>query len=186
MNAKLTEEIAYHILSNVGIFPSNFVNQEKSQSLIDKQFILAEKISFETVEGESVHNSLYGCQIGITNDKEFKILLANCTQEKDIPEYALLIQLKDAPAYGIYLIFNRMVEDPPESEALIAVSTDNRFWMPCTTYLQATFLAGMEQLRDLGTGWKKCANYQAQYQQLLSFIKFHDTFFGGSDEGEEN
>jgi hypothetical protein len=182
MNQKLTEEIAYHILSNVGILPSDFVNSDKSQSLKDKQFLLSEKITFETIEGETKNNSIYGCQISIVNNKDFKLLLADCQQEKNVPEYALLIQLKDSPAFAIYLIFNRLVPDPPESEALIAVSTNNKFWMPCTTYLQGTFLAGMEQLRDVGAGWKKCTNYQEQYQQLLSFIKFHDTYFGNEEE----
>jgi hypothetical protein len=185
MNTKLTEEIAYHVLANVGILPSSFVNYGATKSLKDPQFLLPEKVNFQTSEGETINSNVYGCQISITNSKDFKLLLADCKQEESIPEYALLIQLQDAPAFGVYLAFNRMVEDPPPSEAMIAVSTDNKFWMPCTTYLEGTFLAGMEQLRDLGTGWKKCSKYQTQYQQLLSFIQFHSNFFGGFDEGEE-
>jgi hypothetical protein len=185
MNQKLTEEIAYHVLSNLGVLPSDFVNFDKTKSVMDKQFLLPEKITFQTAEGNIIHNNVYGCQITITPAKDFKLLLADLTQEKNVPEYCLFIQLKDSPAFAVYLIFNRLVEDPPDSEALIGVSADKKFWMPCTVYLQATFLAGIEQLRDLGYGWSKCDSYKIQYEQMLSFIKFHDSYFGGNDEGEE-
>ena len=114
------------------------------------------------------------------------MLLADCSQEKNVPEFALTIQLKDAPTFGVYLIYNKLVEDPPYAEALIAVNTDNKHWIPCNTYLQATFLAGMEQLRDLTFGWVKIKDYAAQHAQLLSFIKFHDSYFEvNTDEGQE-
>jgi len=185
MNQKLTEEIVYHILANMGVLPSNFVNHDQTKSILDKQFLLPEKITFETDSG-NVNKNVYGCQVSLANSKDFKIILADCTQEKKLPEYGLLVQLKDAPAFGVYLIFNRLVKDPPDSEAMIAVNTDKKFWIPCTTYLQGTFLAGMEQLRDLSFGWSKCTEYKDHYEQLLSFIKFHDNIFGGFDEGEEN
>lgn len=183
MNQKLTEQIAYHVLSNLGALPSAFVNQEQTKSILDKQFILPEKISFESEDGQVSHKHIYGCQVSVTGAKEFKLLLADCTQEKNVPEYCLVIQLKDAPAFGVYLIFNQLVEDPPEAEAMIAVNSDKKHWIPCTTYLQATFLAGMEQLRDIGFGWNRCNEYKELYSQLLSFIKFHDNYFEVINEG---
>ncbi len=186
MNQKLTEEIAYHVLSNMGVLPSNFVNKDLTKSITDPQFLLKEKTNFQTAEGKIINGNIYGCQVSVTNSKDFKILLADCTIDKSIPEHCLIVQLQDAPAFGVYLIFNKLVDDPPDSEALIGVSTNNKLWMPCATYLQGTFLAGMEQLRDIGYGWRKCENYQELYEQLLSFINFHSNFFGGSDEGEEN
>lgn len=187
MNEKLTEQIAYHVLANLGVLPSTFTNIDETKKVTDKQFMLPEKISFETEEGALLQKSIFGCQISVTDQKEFKMLLADCTQEKDVPEYALVIQLKDAPAFGVYLIFNQLVEDPPEAEAMIAVNTDKKHWIPCTTYLQATFLAGMEQLRDLAFGWGKCKEYKELHGQLLSFIKFHDNYFEvNTDEGQEN
>ena len=185
MNEKLTEQIAIHILSNFGVLPSEFVDLELTKSIIDKQYLLLEKLKFESEDGETIRKNVYGCQVSV-GDKEFKLLLADCTQEKNVPEYCLLIQLKDAPAFAVYLIFNQLVEDPPLSEAMIAVNTDKKHWIPCTTYLQATFLAGMEQLRDVGFGWAKCSNYQELYAQLLTFIKFHDNYFEVTNEGQEN
>jgi hypothetical protein len=186
MNQKLTEQIALHVLSNLGVLPSAFVDLEQTKSVIDKQYLLLEKLTFEAEDGHSIRKNIYGCQVVVAGNKEFKLLLADCTQEKDVPEYCLLIQLKDAPTFGVYLIFNQLVDDPPEAEAMIAVNSDKKHWIPCTTYLQATFLAGMEQLRDIGFGWTKCNNYQELYAQLLTFIKFHDNFFGVTDEGQED
>ena len=110
MNDKLTEQIAYHVLANLGILPSDFINISETKRINDKQFMLPDKISFETEDGALLQRNMFGCQVLVTDKREFKMLLADCTQEKDIPEYALIIQLKDAPAYGLYLIFNRLVE----------------------------------------------------------------------------
>jgi hypothetical protein len=179
MNTKLTEQITLHVLSNLGVLPSEFVNQEVTKSIVDKAFMLPEKIAFE---GQKDKRPIYGCQVSVADSKELRLLLADCTQDKEFPEFALLVQLKDAPAFGLYMIHTRGKVDP---EVLIAVSTDKENWMPCSTYLQATFLAGMEQIRDLGFGWTKAANYVDQHQQLLSFIKFHHGFYGEDNEGQE-
>jgi hypothetical protein len=181
MNQKLTEHIAYHILANLGVLPSSFVNKDTVTSIIDKQYLLSEKLSFEG----NLRKNVYGCQVTVSDNKELKLLLADCTQEKEYPEFCLLVQLKDAPAFGVYLIFTQLSEKPIDPEVLIGVSSDGKHWMPCSTYLQATFLAGMEQIRDIGFGWTKAHNYDELYQQLLSFIKFHHNFYGEVDEGQE-
>jgi hypothetical protein len=186
MNEKLTEEIAYHVLANLGVLPSNFVDLNQTRFFLDKQFLLPDKTSFQSEDGEILQKNIYGCQISVTDKKEFKMLLADCSQEKIIPEFALIIQLKDAPVFGVYLIYNKLVEDPPQAEAMIAVNTEGKYWIPCNIYLQATFLAGMEQLRDMSFGWSKCKDYKELYIQLLSFIKFHDSYFEvSSDERQE-
>lgn len=186
MNKQLAEQIAYHVLSNLGVLPSNFVNSEASRSIIDKQFVLSEKVSLEKEDGEILRKNVYGCQVAVADSKELKLLVADCTESKEWPEYCLLVQLKDSPTFGVYLIFTQMSESPIDSEVLIAVSSDNKNWMPCSTYLQATFLAGMEQVRDLGFGWSKCTKYEDQYKLLLSFIKFHHSLYGAADEGQED
>lgn len=186
MNNKLTEQIAYHILSHLGVLPSTFVNRDATRSIIDKQYVLSEKISLESDGGEVVRKNIYGCQARIADSKEFKMLLADCTEDKAFPEYCLLVQLKDAPAFGMYLLYAGQSEEQVDPEPLIAVSPDKEHWMPCSTYLQATFLAGMEQVRDSGFAWSKCVDYQEQYKQLLSFIKFHHGYYGVPDEGQED
>lgn len=183
MNYKLTEQIVFHIFAHLGIVPASFVNRELTKSIIDKQYLLSEKITLES-DGEIVHKNIYGCQAIVADSKEIKMLLADCTETEGWPEYCLLIQLKNAPAFGAYLIYTGS-DDDIDSESLIAVSPDKEHWMPCSTYLQATFLAGMEQVRDSSFAWSKCKDYQEQYKQLLAFIKFHHGFYGVSDEGQE-
>jgi hypothetical protein len=183
MNHKLTEQIAYHILAHLGVLPATFVNHEFTKSIIDKQYLLSEKISLENENGEVFRKNIYGCQTRVAESKEFKMLLADCTETKEWPEFCLLVQLKDAPTFGIYLLYSGQSQEEVDSEALIAVSPDKEHWMPCSTYLQATFLAGMEQVRDSGFAWNKATEYQELYKQLLTFIKFHHGFYGVADEG---
>ncbi len=185
MNHKLTEQIAYHIFAHLGILPATFVNRDLTRSIIDKQYLLSEKISLENEDGQILRKNIYGCQARIADSKEFKMLLADCTEVKEYPEFCLLVQLKDAPAFGIYLLYSGASNEEVDPEALIAVSPDKEHWMPCSTYLQATFLAGMEQVRDSGFSWAKATEYQDLYKQLLTFIKFHHGFYGVSDEGQE-
>jgi len=184
MNSKLTEQIACHILASLGVLPSDFINPESIKKITDKAFVLPEKISLET-DDKVLRNNIYGCQVSIADSKELRLLLADCTQEKNLPEFALLVQLKDSPAFGVYTIFTKMAEEQIDPEVLIAVSTDKENWMPCSTYLQATFLAGMEQTKDVGFGWIKATNYAEQHKQLISFIKFHHNYYAEDNEGQE-
>lgn len=181
MNKKLSEQIAYHILANLGVLPSSFVNKDSLRTITDKQFLLPEKISFEG----NLRKNVYGCQATVADNKELRLMLADCTQEKDLPEFCLLVQLKDAPVFGVYLVYTQLTKEPMDPEVLIGISTDEKYWMPCSTYLQATFLAGMEQIRDVGFGWGRVSDYDKMYHQLLSFIKFHRNFYGEADEGQE-
>jgi len=187
MNLILREQIVRHVFANLGIVFSPFVNLDKSKSLASQDYLLPEKLSFQDSEGKDIQNKVWGCQISV-DKSEVKMLLADCSQDKDLPVYALLIQMKDAPAYGLYLVYSDHLpaENQVDSEATIAFSMDGKSWMECGTYLQATFLAGMEQLRDIGIGWNKCANYQAQFESLQSFLKFQSNLQGDDDEGQEN
>lgn len=181
MNRKLMEAITKHIFSNLAVIPSTFVNFDVTKPLISKEFLLNEKIPFTFEDDRVSNNKVWGCQV-LVSQQEIKLLLADCSQEESTPEYALLVSLKDAPLYGIYLVNN------PEfnSEALIACSLDGKAWMECQTYLQATFLAGMEQIRDVGTSWNKVLNYKEQFESLLSFIKFHHMLYEGQYERKES
>lgn len=177
------EQIVRHVMSNLAIVPASFVDLDRSKSLRSKEFLLNEKLSFQKENGQVFTKNVWGCQI-VIDHKEMKILLGDCSQEKDLLEFCVVVQLQDAPAYGLYLAFNDL-SDPEtyEAEPLIAVTLNNTDWMECSTYLQGTFLAGMEQIRDLGLPWTKCTNYSEQYNLMLSFIKFHDSFYEVKNEG---
>lgn len=172
MNLELRESIVKHIFSNFVIIPSNFVNFDKSKSLQNKEFELPEIIPFEDNEND---NKIWGCQTFI-DQKELKLILGDCSANKDIPEYALIIQVKDSPTYGVYFV-NNFLNKNLSSESLIAVTLNGKDWLECQTYLQATFLAGMEQFKDLGFTWTKCFDYKKDLNTLFSFIKFHNFIY---------
>ena len=173
MNKTLREAIVKHVFSSFALIPSDFINIDKTKALRNKDFLLPDKIPFVLEDGLEEEKSVWGCQLSVES-QEIKILLADCSLEKEIVEYALLVQLKDNPYYGVYLVCS----DQIDSEPLIGCSMDGEAWMECTTYLQATFLAGMEQIKDIGFTWSKCAVYKDQLKALREFIQFHHTVYG--------
>ena len=177
MNKDLLEQIVKHVFSNLMVIPSSHVNFNKSKSLADKEYLVPDVISFD-VEGseEQQKNRVWGCQIS-AEQQEVKMLLGDCTEDKNFPEYALIMHLKDAPIYGVYLV-NNLKDSKVESDPMIAVSMDGKSWLECGTFLQSTFLAGMEQIRELGLAWHKASNYKNEYDALLSFINFHHSIYG--------
>lgn len=186
MNRVLMTDIVRHILSNFAVIPSSFVDSKKTKSLMSKEFCLHETLPFQSENDEVIQNKIWGCQIS-AEQQELKILLGNCTQEEGLPEFCLIVQLKNTPAYGLYLVYyNNLSPETIDNEALIACTLNGQEWMECQTYLQATFLAGMEQIRDIGLSWNKCTDYQDQYKLMLSFIKFHNQIYEAKYEGEEN
>jgi hypothetical protein len=185
MNRVLMESIVRHIFSNFAIIPSSFVNLNKTKTLKSKEFLLPEKISFATETSTIIENRVWGCQISV-DQQDIKILLADCSQEENIPEYSILVSLKNAPSYGVYLVYNDMAPNQVNSEPLIGCSLNGKEWIECSTFLQATFLAGMEQIRDVGLAWDKCTSYKDQFNALISFTKFHATVYEDQYEGQEN
>jgi hypothetical protein len=185
MDNILLEHIVKHVFSNLVVIPSNFVNTKTSESLTNKKYLLNEKLSFETEDGRFIENKIWGCQF-MADQQELNILLGDCSQDPNIPEFALVVQLKNAPIYGLYLVYNNLIDDKIDSEALIAYSLNEKDWLICSTYLQATFLSGMEQIRELGLPWQKITNYKTQYDMLLSFINYHNSYFEEQNEGQED
>ena len=110
MNKLLLEQIVKHVMSNLGVVPSSFVDDKKTQSLIDKNYLLKDKVSFEGTNGNVYKNSIWGCQF-LQDNLNFKILLANCSEDKNIPEFCLIVQPFDAPAYGLYYIYTDLVNN---------------------------------------------------------------------------
>lgn len=179
MNKNLTEEIVKHIMANFLIIPSEHINQETNQPLISKEYLLNEKLTFE-VDDVKIINKTYGCQLAI-GEQDIKILLGNCTVEKEVPEFCLIVQLKGAPFYGMYLCYTDLLEEKSDAEIMLGCSLDGKSWMECNTYLQATFLAGMEQIKDTGLTWEKCIDYKDQQNALLSFLVYHSEIYGENE-----
>jgi hypothetical protein len=159
------------------IIPSNFVNKN-SNSLMTSDYLLDEKLSFNEIEFP-----IWGCQLSF-NDNEIKVLLSNCGID-NVPEFCMIVQMKNSPTYGLYLVYNDLIDDENnfDNEPIIAVNTEKSNWFVCNTYLQATFLSGIEYLKDVNFMWRKCTNYKDQINLLKSFALFHNNYF--SEEEDE-
>jgi hypothetical protein len=176
MNYALLKEIVSHVMAHFGVIPSDFVDHKKTDSLMSPGYLLPEKIHFES-EGEKYQGKVWGCQVSIAQ-VELKVLLGECTLNKEFPEFAMVIQSKDAPTYGLYLCYNEMSSAPQDSQPDLAVTLNGKDWMDCSTYLQGCFLAATEQVRDLMLPWNKCGEYKDLHKSLLSFMNFHHGKFG--------
>lgn len=174
------EQIIRHVFANFAVIQTSFVDLKRTNSLKSKEFLLEEKLRFQGDNGVII-NDIWGCQISL-DKQELRVLLGDCSSIIDTKEYCLIVQLKDNPTYGLYLIESQEVENEP----LLSVSLNGLDWMECQTYLQATFLAAMEQVREAGLAWNKCTNYQENYKSLLSFIEFHNTVYEAGYEGQED
>lgn len=173
MSNRLSEEIIKHVLSCFGVV-SNDVDKT-GLSLNSKDYQLKETILFDTDEG-LVKNKVWGTQF-IVEQKMFKVILADTSIDK-CREYCLLVHLEGLPYYSLYLS-----ADEELSQALIAFSMDGSSWNACSTFLQATFLAAMEQIREGLFLQILCEDYKKEYQSLLDFLKFHGAMFEETYEG---
>ncbi|CAB4197020.1 hypothetical protein UFOVP1290_540 [uncultured Caudovirales phage] len=180
MNKNLSKEIVKHIFANFGIIPSDFVNQDNLLSLISKEYLLDDTISFENENGNLLKNKIWGCQLS-TNLQELKILVGDLSQDIYVKEYCMIIQLKDSPVYALYYSYS--IHDILDNESVIAFSLDKQKWIECETYLQATFLAGMQQVKDIGFAWNKCSDYKSQHKAMINFIKYYSAMYEELNEG---
>ena len=115
MNPHLTESIVEHVFAHFVIFPSDFVNLDKTHSLMSYDYLLPEKLHFE-IGGKIASHNVWGCQLqmGVV---EFRILLGDCSGP-EANEYAMIIQGKDMPTWGCHFSYD--VDDFSEKEAMIA------------------------------------------------------------------
>lgn len=172
MNLKLTQNIIEHIYSSLLITHSTFIENVGVMSILSKDFILDKTLNLNDSE-KVFNNEIWGCQSNISG-KQISLLVGNCSLEEDVNEYCLIVNLEDAPSYGCYLVLNENYN----SDALIACSLDGKTWMECNTYLQATFLAGMEQFKELNNKWVKIYNYDKEFEMLKSFLLLHNSIYG--------
>lgn len=158
----LTQEIVKHIFTKLGVGTDL---HKAYTSIIDSNFLLDRKLCLVNDEDEEINNSMWSCKLTV-EDKDFRLFLADCSTLND-KEYALIVSLQGSPEYGCYF----SITDPESSsiECLL-----NGFWTPATVYMQAAFLTGMEQIKDLSMPWQFNDKTDDLYEKLVDFIKHHD------------
>lgn len=168
MNHRLTQQIVKHVFSNLKIINSDLVKQD-SLSIIDKEFLLPETINFEDDDGCGIiENHLWGCQFPVEN-KNLKILVCDASVD-EVQEFATIIHLSDTPTYGLYLD----TSDEWGIDSMIACSVSGQEWAKCSTYLEATFLAAMEQLKHHVVFPTLCQEYREEYKAVLTFLEHYN------------
>ncbi len=183
MNKKLTQEIVSHIYSELAVLESDFIDSKTFKSIKSNEFLLDKSIILE-VDGKDTKAPIWGIELKIDNSY-LKVLLSDISADNDVHEYVCLVNLVGAPSYGLYGNYSHNNEKV-NNDFLISVSEDGSYWIPCSTYLQATFLAGIEQAKETGFTWYKCKDISKQYEMLLSFIKHNQDFFEDFNEGQED
>lgn len=177
MNIKLTEQIINHIFSNFLIINASEFDQKRFKGIKSSDFLLDKKVSFEDDNNQKIENNTWGVQLSVEG-QQVKILLADCSVSKDVAEYALIVAVKDVPTYGVYSAYSTSSEARVNSLALIALNADKQNWVQCNIQIQATFLAGMEQIKDIPYNLERLSNYSDEYNLLLSFLNYHELVFG--------
>lgn len=163
----ITNCIVHHIFDNFGL------TKELSSSLKNDKFLLEEVIEYFDSEEKEKHANLYGASIEIERTK-FRILVADFSG-KDL-EFAMLVKLENCPNYACYLGLDSETGDI--YDGLIAFSYEFKNWLPTTVGIQATFLAGMENLKEVVAIWDPLENYQEMIEELKSFVEYQDDHEG--------
>ncbi len=163
MSIKLTNTILEHIFTNLG-----FMDQRKN-SLLSTKLLTDFKITFED-NGTESHNEVYVCETAIT---QAKITIAGTyfsldDHEKDM---AIVVKIENCPTYGCYLSQDK----DGVHNGLLSFLLKNDAWIAANTFMQASFLAGMEQLRDIINPFNVCQDPKDIYEALISFLKYHDS-----------
>lgn len=161
---QLTNHIIKHVYNNLGL------NRDLKMpvSLKNYSFLLEETIDFNDESGD-LSAQVWGAQIEIENAK-FKIVVTDLSE--DFIEHAMLIKLDGCPTYACYLS-----EDPDDSSATlqfgdISFSLKEDQWLKSSIGIQATFLAGMENLRDITGQWSALKQTKYIVEELKSYIKY--------------
>jgi hypothetical protein len=164
MDFKLLNNIVSHIFANFAIVESDFVNLQKTKSLASKDYLVDKRLSFSSDDGSQlIENKVWGCQFSVETH-ELKVLLGDCSITKEDKEYCMIVKKKDCPVYGLYIT--------SDYNSILSISLNGVDWMECSTYLQATFLAGMEQVKEVCLNWNRITSFDEEYNMMVNFIKY--------------
>lgn len=149
MKSDLLNEIITHIFYNL-----KFLDSDSKQSICNNYFLCPQNFDFED---SSIISRVYGAQ-AVVNGYKFKLLAHHFFNEnEDGGTFCCVIQMQDCPIYGCIGSYqdNKNVNNKIEDGILVYQINGSESWLPTTTFLQATFLAGMEQLKEMSIQFQK-------------------------------
>lgn len=159
----LTQEIVKHILTKLGVSNDNLHNAYNS--IMNDSFLMERQLVLINEDNEEVSNQMWSCKISV-EEKDFRLLLADCSTMGE-QEYALIVALEGSPEYGVYY----SITDP---SACYIGCLLNGFWVTSTIYMQASFLTGMEQIKDLSSPWVRNDRTDDLFEKLAKFVSHHE------------
>lgn len=130
MNSNLEKEIVKHIYNNFGI-------DSDVKSIINNNFLLKQ---FQLYEDSNYQNKIWGINLNILN-QSFNINLIDISEFAEEKSYLLFINVENLTTYALY--YNKYYDE-------YNIFVKSPTWTDCSTYLQSTFLSGMEQIREIG------------------------------------
>ncbi len=167
MNIELRNQIVKHIIFNL---------KEKnvsSKSILDEDFSLNKNLKFK-INDIDIEYPIFGCQLDI-DKKNLKILFTDLSDfNDDQNEYYSIIHFDNSPIYCLSLFFSKNNKSYNYISSKLFIKTEQNL-MECTTYLQATLLAAMEQIKDYGAFPKKCETYEVEREALISMIEYDNS-----------
>lgn len=163
---KLTDHIVEHIFTNLGMI------NVKQNSIFLPELIIEPKITFEE-NGKEQHHDVFVCE-GAINQAKMIIAAAKIENEDHTQELLAVISLENSPTYGCRLSLN----EKSINDGVIVFQIKDKTWLEANIFIQASFLAGMEQLRDLSATFTICSQTESIYQHLLTLIKYLDDHEG--------
>lgn len=156
----LTFEIVKHIFARLGI--DNNLNKYYA-SITDSEFLIDKKLVL--VDGDTdISNNIWSAKAEI-GDISIKLMIASCSLDNS-QEHAMVIHMDNSPIYGCYF-------GSGTNEANIFVNISE--WVDTTIFMQASLLAGMEQIKELNIAWSRNDDYDELYSKLVSFIESRDS-----------
>lgn len=132
--------------------------------------------TYETIDGAvSTDAPVFACHTKI-DTKKFSIINASfkspptsADQSEEFEDF-IVVKLEGQPAYGCALIGS----DNFYWSGFIAVEIKPKVWIPANVFIQATFLAGLEQLKELAGQYEKIDDLTEMYALLEEFIAFRE------------
>jgi hypothetical protein len=157
----LTDVIVEYIFTNLGMM------DQRKNSLISSKLLIDQKITFE----DEQQYDIYACETIISQAKIMMVGTFITNEEDNTKDMVAIIKIENCPTYGCYATLDKTIVN----NGLIAFTLKENTWVKANVFMQATFLAGMEQLRDVANPFDVCQITKDIYQDLVSFLTYQDT-----------
>jgi len=166
MNYTLQKEILKHIFKRFGILlTENETQLGFIDNLLDDKYLTDKKIGFETEDKKKYSNNIWAATATV-NTTKLKILIADISE--DIPEYTIMFQMDNLPAYALRLSLDE------EDSGSTYTNIKNGSWVEASMTVQAKFLYGIEGLSEILLEWNKLDDFKDMYQLLIHFLNFYE------------